>query len=595
MTLIQFANENRSPYICPVPADLYIDDITRPAGQKPGGAASRSTDRNLPRTVGLDGWSLATVLIAIIISLPMLIVLFSFLLGPGESWGHLVQTVLPRYVTNSVLLMLGVGIICATLGTGTAWLVTMYAFPGARVLRWALVLPLAVPTYLMAYVYTEILDVGGPIQSLLRDLTGLTPREYWFPNIRSLGGAIFIMGFVLYPYVYLLARAAFLEQSLCALEVARTLGRSAVRSFLTVALPLARPAIAAGTALALMETLGDYGAVSHFGIQTFTTGIFRTWFGLGEPVTATQLAAVLMLFAGCLIILERKARKGARFHQTSQRYRELRPNPLRGGAAWAATIFCSFPVVIGFLIPLVNLTILCFTRTPTLAEGKLWTFAGNSLLLSSLTMLIAVTLALVLAYGRRLRPTKTARIATRVAALGYALPGSVVAVGVLILLAATDRLLAAMSGGTGLGAGLFLSGSMFALIFAYVVRFLALSFQTVEAGLVKVNPAYDGASRTLGKTPVGTLLGVHAPMIRASIMTAGLLVFVEVMKELPATMIVRPFNLDTLAIATFRLASDERLAEAAPMALTIVLVSLIPVILLSRAISRGRPGNVAGC
>ncbi|MEO1249150.1 MAG: iron ABC transporter permease [Pseudomonadota bacterium] len=578
-----------------MPADLYIEEIARPAGSGSGRLHPRASDRKPARALGFDGWSLATVLIAIIIALPMLIVLGSFLLGPGESWDHLVQTVLPRYVVNSVILMLGVGLICAAVGTGAAWVVTMYAFPGARILRWALVLPLAVPTYLMAYVYTDILDVAGPVQTLLRDVTGLSPREYWFPSIRSLGGAIFIMGFVLYPYVYLLARAAFLEQSLCALEVARTLGRSAARSFVTVALPLARPAIAAGTALALMETLGDYGAVSHFGIQTFTTGIFRTWFGLGEPITATQLAAVLMLFAGALIILERKARKGARFHQTSHRYRELRPKPLRGAAAWTATILCAVPVIIGFAIPLIDLVVHCLTRTPTLAEGRLWTYAGNSLMLSSLTMMIAVALALVLAYGRRLRPTMAARLSTRVAALGYALPGSVVAVGVLILLAATDRLLAAISTGSGFAAGLFLSGSMFALIFAYVVRFLALSFQTVEAGLVKVNPAYDGASRTLGKTPVGTLLGVHAPMIRASIMTAGLLVFVEVMKELPATMIVRPFNLDTLAIATYRLASDERLAEAAPMALTIVLVSLIPVILLSRAISRGRPGNVAGC
>lgn len=578
-----------------VPADLYIDQGPRPSGRPIDPPVSKRASRSTERAFVFNGWSFATVLIAIVIAAPMLIVLGSFLLGPGESWDHLAQTVLPRYVGNSIILMIGVGIVSAVLGTGTAWVVTMYKFPGAKLLRWALVLPLAVPTYLMAYVYTDILDVGGPVQTLLRDLTGLTPREYWFPNVRTLGGAIFIMGFVLYPYVYLLARAAFLEQSICALEVARTLGRSAGETFRTVALPLARPAIAAGTALALMETLGDYGAVSHFGIQTFTTGIFRTWFGLGEPKTATQLAALLLLFAAFLIMLERRARRGARFHQTSNRYRELRPIPLRGVAAWLATAFCALPVVVGFLVPLVDLVVHCLTRTPTLAEDRLWTYAGNSLALSAVTMVIAVVLALILAYGRRLRPTVAARVATRVAALGYALPGSVVAVGVLILLAATDRFLAMVSGGTGIGAGLFLSGSFMALIFAYVVRFLALSFQTVEAGLSKVNPAYDGASRTLGKTPVGTLLGVHAPMIRASIMTAGLLVFVDVMKELPATMIVRPFNLDTLAIATYRLASDERLAEAAPMALTIVLVSLIPVILLSRAISRGRPGNVAGC
>lgn len=572
-----------------MPADILIGDSARPSRIQPAGSNRKV------RRFGFDGWSVATLAIAALIAVPIVIVLGSFLLGAGPSWDHLVQTVLPRYVVNSVILMLGVGIISAGIGAGTAWVVTMYAFPGAWILRWALVLPLAVPTYLMAYVYTDLLDVTGPVQSLLRDVTGLRPREYWFPNIRSLGGGIFVMGFVLYPYVYLLTRAAFLEQSLCALEVSRTLGRSALRSFFSVALPLARPAIAAGTALALMETLGDYGAVSYFGIQTFTTGIFRTWFGMGEPVTAAQLAGVMMIFAAGLLYMERRARRGARFHQTSNRYRELRPTKLRGGRALIAALFCALPVVAGFLIPVMNLLFHMATRTPTLAEGKLWSYAGNSLGLAATTTLVAVFLALILAYGRRLRPTMIARFATRVASMGYALPGSVVAVGVLISLAAADRLIATLAGSTGIGAGMFLSGSVVALIFAYLVRFLALSFQTVEAGLAKVNPAYDGASRTLGKTPFGTLVGVHAPMIRASIMTAGLLVFVEVMKELPATLIVRPFNLDTLAVATYRLASDERLSEAAPMALTIVLASLIPVILISRAISRGRPGNVAGC
>ena len=542
---------------------------------------------------GLNGWSIATLAIAAVIALPIVLVLGSFLPGPGPSWNHLVQTVLPGYVINSILLLVGVGIISASVGTGTAWLVTMYSFPGARILRWALVLPLAVPAYLMAYVYTDLLEVSGPVQTALRDLTGLTPREYWFPNVRTVGGGIFVMGFVFYPYVYLLARASFLEQSMCALEVSRTLGRSAAQSFYAVALPLARPAIAAGTALALMETLGDYGAVSHFGIPTFTVGIFRTWFGLGEPLTAAQLAAVLMLFAGALMMIERRARRGARFHQTSNRYRELRPRPLRGGSAWLATGVCLLPVLIGFLIPLADLLVHMVTRTPTLAEGRVWEYAANSLTLSAATTVIAVLLALILAYGRRLRPTFAARLSTNVASMGYALPGSVVAVGVLLTLTAVGGLLDRLD--IGIGAGNIITGSAVALIFAYVVRFLALSFHTVEAGLTKVNPAYDGASRTLGKSPLGTLVGVHAPMIRASILTAGLLVFVEVMKELPATLIVRPFNLDTLAVATYRLASDERLAEAAPMGLAIVLVSLLPVILLSGAISRGRPGNVAGC
>ncbi|MEM8917209.1 MAG: iron ABC transporter permease, partial [Pseudomonadota bacterium] len=467
------ANDIHSLYISPVTADLLINDLSRRERVDRDPSKDPRQGRRLTG-FGLDQWSAATVAIAAVISLPILVIVSSFAFGLSPTWDHLASTVLPRYVINSLLLMVGVGLITAFVGTLTAWLVTMYSFPGALILRWALVLPLAVPTYLMAYVYTDLLDVSGPVQSLVRDLTDLTPREYWFPQIRSTGGAIFVMGFVLYPYVYLLSRAAFLEQSICALEVSRTLGRSPVRTFWSVALPLARPAIAAGTALALMETLGDYGAVSYFGVQTFTTGIFRTWFGLGEPITAIQLAAILMLFTGSLIILERRARMGARFHQSSHRYRELRPRQLRGGVAWAASLACIAPVAIGFLIPTMDLIFHCLTRTPTLAEDRMWGYAYNSFMLAVGTAVIAVVLALILAYGRRLRPTLSTRVSTRVAALGYALPGSVVAVGVLFALAGMDRVLSFITGTAGLGTGLFFSGSVAALIFAYVVRFLAV-------------------------------------------------------------------------------------------------------------------------
>lgn len=530
--------------------------------------------------------------IAFLVSLPVLIVVSRVLEDTGGAWDHLASTVLPTYMLNTALLIIGVGILAGSMGVTTAWLVTMHRFPGSRILEWALLLPLAVPAYVMAYVYTDLLEFAGPIQSSLRALFGWGARDYWFPHIRSLEGAIVMMSLALYPYVYLLTRAAFLEQSICVLEVSRTLGRGPVRSFFSVALPLARPAIAAGLALVLMEVIADYGTVQYFGVPTFTTGIYRTWFGMGEPVAAAQLAAMMLIFVAGLLMVERRARGRAKYHHTTGRYRRINQRRLHGWTAVVAGISCGLPLVLGFLVPAsVLLDYALIEGDATWGRGFI-EFAWHSLVLAGVTAVLAVIIAVLMAYGVRLNPTRLSRVATRTASMGYAVPGSVIAIGVLIPFAGFDNALDGFMQRTfGMSTGLILTGTIAALVFAYLVRFLAVSYNTIEASLGKISPTMDHASRSLGQGPRGTLLRVHAPIMRGGILTAGLLVFVDVMKELPATLIVRPFNFDTLAVRVYRLASDERLAEASTAALTIVAVGVLPVILLSAAIRRSRPGH----
>ncbi len=549
-------------------------------------AADRARHRLMP-----SGWTIATLAIACLVAMPVMVVLSRVLIPTDGVWSHLASTVLPYYLANTAQLVLGVGTGTLVLGVGTAWLVTMCRFPGSRVLEWALLLPMAVPAYVMAYVYTDLLQFVGPVQTTLREVMGWTRRDYWFPEIRSLGGAVVMLTLVLYPYVYLLSRAAFLEQSVCVLEVSRTLGRGPYRSFFGVALPLARPAIVAGLALVLMEVLADFGTVQYFAVDTFTTGIYRTWFAMGQPVAAAQLASVLMLFVLALLLVERWSRGAAKFHHTTSRYRTLPSYRLRGlrGAGAGRLLL---PLLLGFFVPGAALVRLAMREGDALLGQMFWRLATNSVLLASLTAALAVALALVIAYGLRLRPSPVLKGAARVASMGYAVPGSVIAIGVLIPFARFDNALDAfMVEHFGISTGLLMSGTIGALIFAYLVRFLAVSFNTIEASLGKIRQNMDHASRILGQTASSTLRKVHAPLMLGSLLTAGLLVFVDVMKELPATMIVRPFNFDTLAVRTYQLASDERLAEAAAPALAIVAVGIIPVILLSLAITRSRPGH----
>ncbi len=544
------------------------------------------------RRLRVDGWTLGAFLVAALLALPVLVVA-SFVLHPGgDVWSHLASTVLPLYLWNSALLALGVGAGTLVIGVATAWLTAMCDFPGRRALSWVLLLPLAMPAYIIAYTYTGMLDYAGPVQSALRAWFGWGYGDYWFPPVRSLSGAVAMLTLVLYPYVYLLSRAAFLEQSICALDVGRTLGLTPLAVFRRVALPLARPAIVTGLSLVLMETLADYGTVKFFGVSTFTTGIFRTWFGMGEPAAAAQLAATLLGFIFLLVVLERWSRRQRQYHHTSGRYQPLPGYRLRGWRAAGAVTACVLPVLLGFALP--GLQLLIWTvdgGAATLRDG-FSTLVLNSLLLAAVAAGLALLLALLLAYGRRLRGNPVLRGAVRIAGLGYAIPGTVIAVGVIIPFAWFDNTIDGFARQhLGFSTGLLLSGTLVALVFAYLVRFLAVSLQTVEAGLAKVGTSIDDTARSLGCAPGEMLRRVHMPIMRGSLLTAALLVFVDVMKELPATLILRPFNFNTLAVRAFEYASDEQLRAAAPAALAILVAGLLPVILLSRSIARSRPGH----
>ncbi|HHQ69460.1 MAG TPA: iron ABC transporter permease [Halothiobacillaceae bacterium] len=523
--------------------------------------------------------------LALVFALPILVVVGSVFFVQTEVWQHLASTVLPTYLVNSLILAVGVGIGVFIIGTGTAWLCAVCTFPGKRFFEWALILPLAVPGYIIAYTYTGLLDDGGPIQSTLRDLTGWSIGDYYFPQIRSITGAIIMLTLVLYPYVYMLARAAFLEQSASALNVGRSLGLGPYRMFTKVALPLARPAIVAGLSLAIMETLADYGTVQYFGIQTLTIGIFRTWFGLGDPTAAAQLSAILLTFVFVVVVLERLSRRKARYQHHG--HWQARPTfVLSGTRGWLATLACALPLLLGFLLPALMLARWTFDIIWHTDWAAFAVLTSRSVMLAAITAILALILALIFAYGQRLLPGRFSAFMVRFASMGYAIPGTVIAVGVIIPFAAFDNTLDSwMRAQFGFSTGLILSGTLAALIFAYLVRFLAVSFNTVEAGLGRVRPSMDDAARSMGLTPKTTLRRVHLPLIRGSLLTASLLVFVDVLKELPATLVLRPFDFNTLAVRTFELASDERLADASLPALMIVLAGLIPVILISRSIT----------
>ena len=540
-------------------------------------------------TISSSWWILGTSTLAGLLSLPVLVVLGYLFIPAGEIWSHLYNTVLIDYISNSLILMLGVAVGSLLLGVGTAWLASMCSFPGRKVFEWMLLLPLAIPAYIIAYTYTGMLDYSGPVQTTLREVTGWGYGDYWFPEIRSLWGAAVMLSLVLYPYVYLLARAAFLNQSLCVLEVSRTLGNSPWRTFFIVALPLARPAIVAGLSLALMETLADYGTVQYFGVSTFTTGIFRTWYGLDNAAAAAQLSALLLMFVFALIMFERHSRRKSRYHNTSQRHQSIKLIPLQGWQSVAAVSYCGLVVLFGFLLPAGQLTVWAATISEVVIDEAFIDLIMNSLKLAGMASLSALVLALFLGYGQRLHNSRIVRLSVRLSGMGYAVPGTVIAVGVIIPFAWVDNTLDGwMRSQFDISTGLLLSGSLFALLFAYLVRFLAVSLQTVESGLGRIKPSIDEAARSLGCGPNKVLRLIHLPMLRGSLLTALLLVFVDVLKELPATLILRPFNFNTLAVRAYELAADERLADAAPASLAIVLAGIIPVILLSYSITRSR-------
>jgi iron(III) transport system permease protein len=523
-------------------------------------------------------------LVAALAVMPVLALLVIASRGDPSIWPHLLSTVLPGAALTTALLMLGVAAVAAIVGVTGAWLVTMCRFPGRRLLEWMLLLPLAVPTYVVAYAYVEILDSVGPAQTFFRTVFGFqSARDYWFPDIRTLGGAIFVMGFVLYPYVYLTVRATFLMQSMCVLDVSRTLGKTALGTFFHVALPLARPSVVVGVTLAAMECLNDIGAVQFLGVQTLTLSVYSTWTNRGDLAGAAQIACVMLLVVILLVWLERRGRRLQRFHHTSRRLQALPDYPLTGWRAAGAILLCGLPVLIGFVFPALYLLDAAARRFTADFGPAYFTLTANSVGLSLTASAVAVAAALVLAYAARLTGARPVKFLTRIASLGYAVPGTVLAVGILVPLAALDNLVDGVARSVlGVSTGLLLTGSIAALVYAYATRFLAVSYGTVEAGLERVTPNIDMAARTLGRTPAGAMREVHLPLLRPAIATAALLVFVDSMKELPATILLRPFNFETLATHVYTYASMEMVEQGAIAALTIVAAGLVPVALLAR-------------
>ena len=532
-------------------------------------------------------WARLTLVLAALILLPIAAVLAAAITPAGEAWRHIWRNSLTEMLGTTAALALLVAVLAGSAGAVSAWLVTSCEFAGRRVLELALLLPLAMPAYVSGYAWTWLMDVAGPVQSTLRDATGLAYGKYWFPEMRSLEGAALVLAMVLYPSVYLLCRAAFLAQSTCLVEVSRTLGHSLSRCFWHVALPLARPALVAGLALVLMETLADFGTVQHFGLRTFTTGIYEAWFGMADRGAASQLAASLLMCVALLLALEQASRGGRRFHPMTTRHAPFRPVPLRGWQAALALVVCAMPLLLGFGVPAGVLLVLLVQAGDPLAGSRFLPFLTNSLTLATITAVMAVLLAGWLAWAVRLYPSPLGRWANRAAGLGYAVPGSVIAVGTLVPFGLFDNALDGwLRASFGVGSGLLLSGTIAALVFAYLVRFLGVALSSVESGLARLKPSFQLAARSLGCGPGEAVWRVELPLSRGALLTAGILVFVDTMKELPATLIVRPFDFDTLAVRVYNLASDERLAEASTAALLIVLVGLLPLYGLTRAMSR---------
>ena len=543
-------------------------------------------------------WTLASVLLAGLLLTPVFAVAWMAFFPVENVWPHLLEHALPLYLGNTLILMLSVMAGATVVGTGCAWLAAMQEFPGRRWLEWALLAPLAMPAYLGAYALVDFLEYAGPVQVGLRRIFGWADaRDYWFPQIRSLGAGVFVMIFVLYPYVYLFARAAFREQSVCALEVGRALGCGPWGVFFRVGLPLARPGIAAGAALAGMETLNDFGTVDFYNIQTLTKGVFLVWLDTYNAGGAAQISLVMLGFVLLLILLERSGRGGRKFHQASRRSRPIRRGRNRAAVGWSMTLACALPVLIGFVGPALILGAHARDEFAQWLSADFWRAALNTAVLSGAAAVVACGVGLIAVYGARASGRRSLRRLAQLTVLGYAVPGAVLAVGVLIPLAAFDHWFAdSVESVFGVDPGLVTTGSAAAIVFAYVVRFSAIAHGAVDGAFGRIAPSIEMAARTLGESDSGALSRVHVPIVRGSLMTAALLIFVDSVKELPATLMLRPFDFETLATTVYGHASLERLAETGPAALAIVLVGLVPVALLMRVMDRSRPaaeGNPA--
>ncbi|MFM5539549.1 ABC transporter permease [Aeromonas veronii] len=537
------------------------------------------------------GWMTGSWAIALLLGLPVIALLFSAFSAEGELFRHLADTVLLDYLGNTLGLVAGVVLLSLLFGVPTAWLVAMCQVPGRRALQWALMLPMAMPSYIVAYVYTDLLDYSGPLQAGLRALFGWnSPADYWFPAIRSLGGAAWVLALVLFPYVYLLTRASFLEQSVSLIHSSRLLGCTPWQSFRRLSLPLARPAIMVAVSLVAMETLADFATVHFFAINTLTTAVYDTWLGYGSLATAAKLSCLMLLAVVLLIALERRSRSRQQVFQKSMGHEQPLRYPLKGIGRWLACLWCWGLVLAGFGLPFVILLDYGVRYFELSWTPEFVRFAGNSLAISALTALLAMGIALLLGFFRRLDGGIKSLLPLRIAAMGYAMPGTVLAIGVLVPLTALDFAINDLAEWLGRqGPGLLLTGTITAIVFGYLVRFVAIAIGSVESSMGKISPSLDMAARSLGQGDGGMLRRVHLPLVRRGLFAGAMLVFIESMKELPAALLLRPFNFDTLATHVYQFVSDEMLERGALGAIVIVLVGLLPLIWVNRSLDS--PGH----
>ena len=527
-------------------------------------------------------WRLLPFAVLIIFTAPLLIVLSTLFGSYSENWFHLYEFVLADYIISSLILVIGVSILVLFLGTVTAWTVTTYNFKGKKVFEWALILPLAIPPYILAYTFTGLFDPFGDANNFIRSVFNLKDSTIIFPNVRNIYGAIVVFAFTLYPYVYLVSRSAFINQSKSMQEAARLLGLNQLEVFYKLALPLIRPAAIGGMMLVIMETLSDFGAVDHFAIQTFTTGIFRTWYGLYDLQTAMQLASLLLLTVGIFYFIERSSRGDGIYTSNNSTFSPNEEVNLTGLKALTASLVCFIPIFIGFILPIVELSLWAYEVNLGFFNNKFLENSINTLSLSFLTGLICAALALLINFSIRYKPSILVGRFSALLSIGYAVPGLILAVGMVQLLVYLDNL--AFS-----GFDIVLTGSLLGLVLAYVIKTYALANSSIESGYERISYSLDDSSKLLGSTSWNMLGNIHIPLLKTSILTSVLLVMSDVVKELPATLILRPFNFETLAVSTYIYASEERMIQAAAPAIAIVLIGLIPIVLLSKMIRSSRP------
>ncbi|WMN11854.1 iron ABC transporter permease [Marivirga salinae] len=528
-----------------------------------------------------NGWSFALIALVLIIGLPIYTLFFKLFEETTDSvWGHLVDTVLADYIINSIGLVIVVSILTLLMGISAAWIVSTTNIPFRRQFEWMLILPLAIPTYIAAYTYAGIFDYTGPIQVFLRDI-GFSDLVYI--DIMNFWGVAVVMSLVLFPYVYVVARSTFMSQSATLLEASRILGSSSWRTFFKIALPISRPAIIGGLSLVMMEVLNDYGAVKYYGISTFTTGIFRAWFSFGDPNSAINLSGILMAFIFIMIMAERLQRGKVKFDEGARIGRQLKRYQLKGWKKFFAWMVCFIPLFLGFLAPVFQLILWSFQTIKKIIDFDFLILMANSFGLALLAAVLCVSFSVIILFAVKVNKNRFFSLLAKFAALGYSIPGAVIAIGIMIPLLGLDKfLISTWQDSFNMKIGLIFSGTIFALTFAYIVRFLTVSLNPIEAAFKKTGDSIDEASYSLGAGSFKTLLKVNLPLIKSALISGGILVFVDILKELPLTLILRPFNFHTLATKAYELASDEMIAESATPSLIIIVIGTIPIIILNR-------------